>query len=244
MSTPLKIPMPLRVPEIAPSLGRLLVPRRLEEPWVPLDDIREELATRVLELAGAARAAAAREERVPVLAAVNRRAWLGVWEAAARRAAERVTTALDEALDRAARRVRMSPRRRRRRLLTGAEKRAISARLAAGGASLVAGVDALEAAAERARDASVLDKEAHAAWQDALRAAARRLEAAWLALETAVAEERRRWTAELEAIDRWRPALWPVIAAWVPLAAALIWLGLVLGGYVPAPAWLAARLGF
>jgi hypothetical protein len=244
MSPPLKIPMPLRVPEIAPSLGRLLVPRRLEEPWVPLDDIREELATRVLELGGAARAAAAREERVPVLAAVNRRAWLGSWEAAVRRAAERVTTALDAALDRAARRVRMSARRRRRRLLTGAEKRAIAARLAAGGASLVAALDALEAAAERAREASVLDKAAHAEWQDALRAAARRLEAAWLALEVAVAEERRRWTPELEAIARWRPPLWPVVAAWVPLAAALIWLGLVLGGYVAAPAWLAARLGF
>ena len=48
MSAPVKIPMPLRVPELAPSLGRLLVPRRLEEPWVPLDDIREELATRVI----------------------------------------------------------------------------------------------------------------------------------------------------------------------------------------------------
>jgi hypothetical protein len=59
MSAPVKIPMPLRVPELAPSLGRVLVPRRLEQPWVPLDDIREELATRVMELAGEARAAAA-----------------------------------------------------------------------------------------------------------------------------------------------------------------------------------------
>src|ERR1041385_4446686 len=62
MSASVKIPMPLRVPELAPSLGRVLVPRRLEEPWVPLDDIREELATRVLELGGEARAAAGREE--------------------------------------------------------------------------------------------------------------------------------------------------------------------------------------
>src|SRR5207247_10067873 len=64
---PLKIPMPLRVPELAPSLGRLLVPRRLEPPWVPLDDVREELATGVLELGGEARAAAVREERERVL---------------------------------------------------------------------------------------------------------------------------------------------------------------------------------
>src|SRR5207249_6516033 len=120
-------------PELAPSLGRVLVPRRLEEPWVPLDDIREELATRVIELGGEARAAAAGEDRDRVLDAVSRRAWLGAWEAAVRRAGERVTAALGGEIERAARRVRMPRRLRRRRLLTGPEKRAIAARLAAGG---------------------------------------------------------------------------------------------------------------
>src|SRR2546422_11253201 len=76
MTAPLKILMPLRVPELAPSLGRLLVPRRLAEPWVPIDDVREELATRVIELGGEARAAAVREDRERVLEAVGRRAWL------------------------------------------------------------------------------------------------------------------------------------------------------------------------
>jgi hypothetical protein len=244
MSPGVKIPMPLRVPELASSLGRLLVPRRLEEPWVPLDDLREELATRVMELGGQARAAAAHEQREQVLEAVSRRAFLVAWEAAVRRAAERVTTALDGEIERAARRVRMPGRERRRRLLTGPEKRAIAARLAAGGESFVAALDVLEGAGVRARDAGVLDKTMHAEWQDALRAAARRLEAAWLALETAVAEERLRWAVETDAIAQWRPALWPVILLWTPLAAGLIWLGLVLGGYLPAPAWLAARLGF
>src|SRR5438105_2362623 len=103
-----KIPMPLRVPELAPSLGRVVVPRRVAEPWVPIDDIREALATPVLELA----------------------------------------------------------------------------------------------------------------------------------------DEERRWGPEIEALERWRPSLWPVFVLWAPLAAALLWLGLVLGGYVPAPLWLAARLGF
>src|SRR5438094_5638790 len=124
-----KIPMPLRVPELAPSLGRVLVPRRLEELWIPLDDIREELATRVIELGGEARAAAGREDRDRVLDAVSRRAWLGAWEAAVRRAGERVTAALGGEIERAARRVRMPRRLRRRRLLTGPEKRAIAARL-------------------------------------------------------------------------------------------------------------------
>jgi len=244
MSAPVKIPMPLRVPELAPSLGRLLVPRRLEEPWVPLDDIREELATRVMELGGEARAAAAREDRDRVLDAVSRRAWLAAWEGAVQRSAERVAAAVDGAIERAARRVRMPGRPRRRLLLAGSEKRAIAARLAAGGEALVAALDALDAVAARVRDASVLDKAAHADWQEALRTSARRLEAAWLALETQVADEQRRWAEEIDAVARWRPSLWPLIALWTPLAIALVWLGLVLGGYVPAPAWLAARLGF
>ena len=244
MSAPVKIPMPLRVPELAPSLGRILVPRRLEEPWVPLDDIREELATRVMELGGEARAAAARDDRDRVLDAVSRRAWLGAWEGAVRRAGERVTVALDGAIKRAARRVRMPRRLRRRRLLAASEKRAIAARLAAGGETLVAALDALDAVAARVREASVLDKAAHGDWQEALRTAARRLEVAWLALETQVADEERRWADEIDAVSRWRPSLWPLIALWTPLAVALVWFGLVLGGYLPAPAWLAARLGF
>src|SRR5437016_4222164 len=137
-----------------------------------------------------------------------------------------------------------SPRHDRRRLLTGPEKRAIAARLAAGGEPLVAALDALDAVATRVREASVLDKAAHAEWQEALRTAARRLEAAWLALETQVADEHRRWADEIDAVARWRPSLWPLVALWTPLGVALVWLGLVLGGYLPAPAWLAARLGF
>jgi hypothetical protein len=244
VNTPLKIPMPLRVPDLAPSLGRVLVPRRLAEPWVPLDDVREELATRVIELGGEARAAALREDRERVLEALSRRAWLAAWERAVRRVAERVTQAVDARIERAAQQARMPRRHRRRRLLSGAEQRAVVARLASGGEHFVAALDALEAAVARAREASVLDKSAHADWQEALRTAGRRLEAAWLALEAEVAEEARRWAAEIEAVERWRPPLWPVIALWAPLAAVLVWLGLVLGGYVAAPAWLAARLGF
>src|SRR5207253_121260 len=132
----------------------------------------------------------------------------------------------------------------RRRLLTGPEKRAIAARLAAGGEPLVAALDTLDGVATRVREASVLDKAAHAEWQEALRTAARRLEAAWLALETQVVDEHRRWADEIDAVARWRPSLWPLVTLWTPLGVALVWLGLVLGGYLPAPAWLAARLGF
>jgi hypothetical protein len=242
----MKLLMPLRVPELAPSLGRVIVPRRRTPPWVPLDDIREELATRVLELGGEGRAAAAREgaERGRVLEVTGRRAWAAAWDNAVRRAAARVADALDAEITAAGRSVRVSRRRLRKHLLTNAEKRAVAARLGTGGGPFVTALDELETAAARVAEATVLEKDAHALWQEALRTVTRRLEAAWLALEAEVEEERRRWGGEIAALAGWRPRLWPVIALWVPFAAVVIWIGLVLGGYLPAPAWLAQRLGF
>jgi len=246
--SPMKLLMPLRVPELAPSLGRIIVPRRLLDPWVPVDDIREELATRVLELGGEGRSAAARESdgdtRARVLEVTGRRAWTAAWDHAVRRAGARVADALDAEITRTARQVRLPRRRLRRHLLSNAEKRAIVARLGTGGGPFVAALDELEAAAARAGDATVLEKDAHATWQDALRTVARRLEAAWLALETEVDAERERWNPEIEALATWRPALWPIFVLWIPLTTLLVWLGLILGGYVSAPAWLASRLGF
>ncbi len=248
MSPGMKLMMPLRVPELAPSLGRIIVPRRLLDPWVPVDDIREELATRVLELGGEGRSAAARESdgdtRARVLEVTGRRAWAAAWDHAVRRAGARVADALDAEITRTGRQVRLPRLRLRRHLLSTAEKRAIVARLGTGGGPFVAALDELEAAAARAGDASVLEKDAHATWQEALRTVARRLEAAWLALEAEVDAERERWNSELEALAAWRPALWPIFVVWIPLAALLVWLGLILGGYAPAPAWLASRLGF
>ncbi len=231
----------LRIPELGPSLGRVIVPWQLGVPWVALDDIREELATQVLELAGAGRAAAERDDRAGALAAAGRRAWEAPWEHAVRRAADRVAETLDGEIERAAWSVRMPRRRRRRLVLTGPERRAIAARLAAGGSPFLAAVAELDAAATQVRAGH---PDATPRWQEALRTSARRLEAAWLALEEGAQGERERWAPELAAVARWRPSLWPVVLLWAPLAALLVWLGLVLGGFVPAPAWLAARLGF
>jgi len=229
----------LRVPELAPSLGRVLVPRRQTEPWVNVDDIREELATRVITQAGAARAAG---DRAAVVGALGRAAWLGAWEHAVTRMAERTATALDQAITAAAWRVRMPRRQARRRLLTAGERRAIAARLGSGAERLVDALDALDALAGAAAEGG--DPGVDAAWQDAVRTAARRLEAAWLALEAALADEGARWAAERAAIEAWRPPLWPLVALWVPVAILLVWIGLVVGGYLPAPSALAERLGF
>ena len=237
--------MTVRVPEMAPALGRLIVPRRSEPLWIPLDDIADELATRVIELAGEARRLTAEEgPRERVLDALGRPAWLAAWEHAVRRAADRVADTLDDQVERIGKGVRMPRRKRRARRLTGAERRALTARLSAGGAPLVTALDELTRAAAHLRAQEALDDEAHHAWQDAVQTAGRRLEAAWLALEDALRAERTRWDPELTAVAHWRPPLWPVLVLWGAGAGALIWLGLILGGYLDAPVWLARVLKF
>jgi len=234
----------LHVPELAPALGRLIVPRRLVEPWVPLDDLREALATRVIECAGAARRDAADDAPARALTQLSHDAWSGAWNEAVRRTAERVAGALDAGIALAARQVRMPRRRRRALALAGAERRAIAARFASGADGFEEALLAVAQATDTLHRTWPADPTAHADWQEAQQQAARRLEAAWLALETQVEAERRRWAPELEAIGAWRPSLWPVFGVWIPGAALAIWLGLVLGGYLPAPPWLAALLDF
>ena len=236
--------MNLAVPELGPALGRLIVPRRLTDPWVPLDDLREGLATRVMEAAGSARRDAAQDAPARALTHLDRDAWTGAWEEAVRLAADRVASALDRELIIAARRVRMPRRRQPALALTVAERRALAARFAAGADGLEEALSTVGRTTAALRESWPGSADARGAWKDGQLMAARRLEAAWLALKASVAREHTRWTPELQALLSWRPPLWPVFAVWAPLALLAIWLALVIGGYLPAPAWLAERLGF
>lgn len=238
--------MTLEVPELGPSLGRLIVPRRVAEPWVPLDDVRETLATSVMECAGTARRELTngKGEQARALAALDRDAWTRAWEEAVRRAADRITTVLDQVFETEAKRVRMPRRRQRQLVVSPAERRAIAARLAAGGDALDGALDEVARSTEALALTWPGDAAGRAAWCAAQEAAARRLEAAWLTLEAQVEQERVRWTGEVDAVKSWRPSLVPVFVVWTPLAVLVLWLGLVLGGYLPAPQWLAQLLGF
>jgi len=236
--------MTLAVPELGPALGRLVVPRRQREPWVPLDDIREALATGVMESAGAARRELSAGAPARALLALDSDAWNRSWEETVRAAADRVVSALDRILEFEARRVRM-PRRWHRRLgVSAAERRAIASRLASGADGLDAALGAVARVTTSLQQAWPGDESARAEWRAAQETAARRLEAAWLALEAQVEKEHARWTPEIDAVRTWRPSRWPVFAIWSPFALIAIWLGLVLGGYLPAPQWLAVLLGF
>jgi hypothetical protein len=204
---------------------------------VPLDDIRYDLVTAVFELAGEAREWCTGADRDLALAALNRAAWLHAWERAVGVAAERVAAQVDRALQETAWEVRMPRRRARLLVLSPGERRAIAGRLGAGGGPLLASLDALEEAIPPLRTTASPDPAAHEAWQRALTTAARRLEAAWLVLEDAAAREWAAWSGEVEQLRTWRRPLWPVAVAGALILATATWMGLILGGYLDAPAF-------
>jgi hypothetical protein len=218
------------VPELGPSLGRLCDPPGDHGDGAlgaRLDDIRLRLVTEVFELAGAGRSFASAGDDAGAVASLSRVALLALWEKTVAAAAERITGTVNASLRSAAAESRFSARRLSALLLTPDDTRAIGARLGSGGAGFVAALDALEQstrAGSRPHD-----------WRDALTAAARRLEAAWLALEDSAESEQRHWRAEVERVRGWRRAVWPLWLITVVVLGAAAWLGLILGGYAPVP---------
>jgi hypothetical protein len=228
------------VPELGPSLGRLTDPAQPSAGplGVRLDDIRLKLVTGVFELAGAARAFAAAGDAVGAAASLNRVAWLARWEQAVAASAERVTATVNARLEEAAAESRYPRRRLREVLPTPADTRAIAARLGGGGAPFVAALDELEQAAHGISAQAGRERAVAATWCAALSATARRLEAAWLALEEAAEREQLRWQADVRRVHAWRLARWPLWLITALVLGTAIYLGLVLGGYVPVPPML------
>jgi hypothetical protein len=225
------------VPELGPSLGRLTDPgpeAGAEAAGLRLDDIRLRLVTGVFELAGAARGFAVSGDEQGAMASLSRVAWLGLWEKALASAAERITASVNTGLDVAAEESRFPRRRLEPLRLRPDDTRAIAARLGRGGAPFVAALDQLELAAR----GSSSNGDAVRAWRDQLNASARRLEAAWLALENAAAQEQRHWQVEVDRVRRWRRPRGPLWLITLLVLGAAAYLGLVLGGYLPVPAAL------
>lgn len=233
-----KLLIPLRVPEVGPSLGRLVTGTGRRPGGLALDAARVRLVTRLFDAAGEARRLAANGEREAALAAVGRSTWLDAWEDTVGAVAALLLEQIDARLERAAVAARMPRRLRSAARLEDAESGAVTARLGSVGAGLVPALDRLETAATRLRGATALERDALLGWQEALLTAGRRLEAAWVALEDRVESELVHWNGIAAGIASWRPSLWPVVALTVPALVAAVWLGLVLGGWIAAPAWL------
>jgi hypothetical protein len=233
-----KLLLPLRVPELGPGLGKLITGTGGPDGALNLDRCRLQLVAKLIEAAGEARRLSANHEREGALAALSPQVWLDAWDETVGAVTGVLVERIGARLATAAYAVRM-PAKLRRRLEPGpAEIRALSGRLGAAGAGLVAVLDVLERQSTGVAQATALERDALTQWQNALTSAARRLEAAWISLEEAVAVEDARWNEIAGRVARWRRPLWPVAAVGVPLLAATTWLGLVLGGFLAAPAWL------
>jgi hypothetical protein len=224
------------LPELGPYLGRLCALAEPGERWVPLDDIRLDLATGVLDLASAARGFG--DDRGAVVAAMRRHEWLGEWDKALTRAAERTVEVIDGAFASAGAVSRYPARRLELLRVTAEERDAISARLGAGAAPFVAALDRMDQLAASVAHRGTAGEAAFGAWWDAVTDAARKLEAAWESLEQAARAEQGRWMPEFRKIYAWRRPEWPLWLVTALVLSAATWLGLVLGGYLTAPAWL------
>jgi hypothetical protein len=225
------------VPELGPSLGRLVdpPPGRRGALRVSLDDIRLGLVTGVFDLAAAGRSFAAGGDHDSAVASLGRVAWLGLWEHAVETAAERIADEANAGLREAAEESRFPRRRLARLALTDDDVRAIGARLGSGGAQFVEALDQLEVAARTTGSARGRGAAGAQAWQSALAAAARRLESAWIALEEGARREQERWALEIAQVHAWHRPVWPVWLLTAVVVGAATYLGLVLGGYLPVP---------
>ena len=213
------------VPELGPLLGRLAGrwPDQSGED-AGLEAVRLELVNALFDKAGAARTRLAAGDPEGAGATLGPGAWLEAWESAVAAASGATADEIGRRLREAAV-VSRFPARRLAALLPGEEdRRILTARLSA------AGIDF-----ERALDGLGLSA---GPWNDALRRTAGELEDAWERLVIAVHRELAVWDARAAAVRSWRRPWTPLILAGLLLLAAAGWLGLVLGGYVPAPAWL------
>jgi hypothetical protein len=242
MTSP-KLLVPVRVPELGPSLGKVLTGTGRANGTLALDRFRLELVGRLFDASGEARRLAGAGERDGAIAALDAPVWQDAWEKAAQSIAAVLVEQVNHRLAGEARAVRMPGRLRRQVTLDAAEVRGVSSRLGASGARLMPALDDVHAAARRLRGATPADGDALERWQEALVAAAGRTEAAWLSLEDALDTEIARWDQVAATVARWRRPWWPVFALGIPAVLTAVWLGLVLGGYLPAPNWLRALWG-
>ncbi len=241
MTSP-KLLLPLRVPELGPMLGKLVTGTGRDPGGLLLTPIRYHLVTKMIETAGEARRLAANEERSAAIFSVSSVVWLTAWEETVSAVSAMLLERVAARITREADRVGM-PLRLRERFLPGpSERRPLSARLGSAGTGLVPVLDELERRGAGALVATALERPTLDAWHDALRAAARRLEEAWLLLEDRVEAETGRWDPVIQQVSRWRKPLAPVLLVGAVALGVAVWLGLTVGGFIPAPALLHSLL--
>jgi hypothetical protein len=216
---------PAALPELGPLLGRLIAPPGEKTPFeAALDGVRVALLTELFDKAGAARGFLLVGDLPGARAALGRTAWLEVWERAVAAALECILEEIERNLRDAAAVSRYPRERLAAALPDPEERRLLAGRLSAAGIGLET---ALERLGETGRD-----------WNEQLRRVCGELEAAWDRLVSTALQELAGWNRRALEIRVWRRPWMPLLVAGGVLLALSVWLGLVLGGYLPTPGWL------
>lgn len=220
-----RVPAPTALPELGPLLGKLLAPPGEKSPVeAALDAIRLELLTELFDKAGAARGFLLVGDQPGARAALGRAAWLPVWERAVSAVTELTLQEIERGITEGAAVSRYPAPRLAAALPDAEERRLLAARLSASGIGF-------EAAVERLADSS---KD----WSEQLRSVCGELEAAWERLVSLAQQELARGNRRALEIRAWRRPWLPLVVAGALVLVFALWLGLVLGGYLPVPGWL------
>lgn len=214
------------IPEIGPYLGRLAdAVRQFEDPEVGLDGIRLQLVSELFERTQSARGFLLTGDQGGARASLDKGAWLDLWKRAAGQAAQRTSDTIQGRLT-AASKHSGYPVRRLRLLVPSVEVRTIL-------------VSKLEAAGIPLEARVAKGFPGGPGWWDSIRQAAVALEDSWEDLETVVKAELAEARPQIERVAGWRPSSVPWYVALIAAVTLSTWLGLVLGGYLPRPGWLA-----
>ncbi len=164
--------------------------------------------------------------RLDLLTAVfERTAWLPAWQSAVASAERRVSAEIERRMRDAALESRFPAKHLARELPTDEDRAMLAARLSAAGIGYEQAVARLELPAEAERR------------DELLRLVCGELEAAWTQLVSSASDEIARWDLQAVRIRAWRRPWTPLIAGAALLLGVATWAGLVLGGYLNAPAW-------
>ncbi len=217
-------PTMIRFPELGPFLGHLASPDAPASRDPELEPVRLAMLSTLFERAGQARALLASGDLAGARAVLAREAWLGIWETAVAGAAAALLSGIERRLRDAAAVSRL-PRGKVTTLLPGAEdRRILRARLAS------AGIGLEQATLELARTALE--------WDEAIRRSAGELTGAWDRMLALARQEREFWDRRIADVRAWRRPWRPLILSATALLLLAVWLGLVLGGYLPVPSFL------
>ena len=212
------------LPELGPFLGHLATADAPASRDPELEPVRLAMLSALFQRAGRVRALLADGDAEGARAVMSPEVWLGIWEGAVAGAAEALLSGIERRLRDAAAGSRIRPR-KVAALLPGAEdRRILDARLAS------AGIGLEQTLLELAKPGLE--------WDESLRRTAGELTGAWDQLVALARQERGFWERRVADVRAWRRPWRPLLLTGAALLLLAVWVGLVLGGYLPVPAFL------